>query len=633
MARSIASNQGGACGTHPSCGGAEPLTNGLAVKPDAETRSMQNGKEKGVLRIHIDGHGASCEVETVRADARFWEQWHANTAKMKSLGYRVRRDRDTGAWQVERRTPIACSPSVHAAAAASWATDSDLFPPTPQGRSLLPFQRAGIAYVLQRRAAIIADPMGLGKTIQAIGCMQYATDRVLIICPAALRLNWEREVRAWDAVGRSVAIATQSLPNADVCIVNYDRAAALHSALASVHWDMIILDEAHYLKNPHARRTIAIWGRGRKREGALRARRWISLTGTPMMNRPIDLWTHLHAYDPDGLGADWKNFVLRYCNAFRRTIGGKTVWDVSGASHLEELGLALRATMMVRRDKSLVLPQLPPKTSRVIALDPQTSDAMRWIREERRIIADMGGMERAMHILRTPAALPQIHEMTRIRIALAMTKIESVATYVADHLPACAGGKAVVFCWHRDVAAALGERIAALIGSPVPVIDGDAPPERRQAIVDAFQADDTPKALVATMKSLGVGVTLTAAEWAVFAEESWSFADIEQAADRLHRIGSAYANRLLEAFPPSVRERAAQVQELPEPLTDRERDVLRLMARGLTYQQIASELIVSVNTVRYHVKSLYSKLQVNSRTLALARARELRLLEEDRIEM
>lgn len=260
-----------------------------------------------------------------------------------------------------------------------------------------------------------------------------------------------------------------------------------------------------------------------------------------MMNRPIDLWTCLQAYDPDGLGADWKRFVLRYCNVFQRTINGKIVRDVSGASHLEEIGLALRATMMVRRDKSLAAPQLPKKTSRIISLAPQTSDAMRWVREEQRIIADMGGMERAMPILRTPAALPQIHEMSRIRIALAMAKIESVATYIADHLPACAGGKAVVFCRHRDVAAALGEWIAALIESSVPVIDGDTPLERRQAIVDAFQTDDTPKALVAAMKSLGVGVTLTAAEWVVFAEESWSFADIEQAADRLHRIGQQRA--------------------------------------------------------------------------------------------
>ncbi|MDW8232156.1 MAG: LuxR C-terminal-related transcriptional regulator [Roseiflexaceae bacterium] len=96
----------------------------------------------------------------------------------------------------------------------------------------------------------------------------------------------------------------------------------------------------------------------------------------------------------------------------------------------------------------------------------------------------------------------------------------------------------------------------------------------------------------------------------------------------LCRIGSAYAHRLLEAFPSSVRDCAADLLALSEPLTIREREVLRLMARGLTYQQIASELIISVNTVRYHIKSLYSKLRVTSRSLALARARALRLLEE-----
>jgi len=95
----------------------------------------------------------------------------------------------------------------------------------------------------------------------------------------------------------------------------------------------------------------------------------------------------------------------------------------------------------------------------------------------------------------------------------------------------------------------------------------------------------------------------------------------------LYRAGSPAAHRLLEAFPPAIRERSAIPSELSEPLSERERDILRLMARGLTYRQIASELMISINTVRYHVKSLYSKLQVSSRTLALARARDLHLLD------
>jgi LuxR family maltose regulon positive regulatory protein len=67
-------------------------------------------------------------------------------------------------------------------------------------------------------------------------------------------------------------------------------------------------------------------------------------------------------------------------------------------------------------------------------------------------------------------------------------------------------------------------------------------------------------------------------------------------------------------------------RSLAEPLTDREVDVLRLMSQGLKYKEIAEELFISLNTVRYHVKGIYGKLDVSNRTQAIETARQFRLL-------
>jgi LuxR family maltose regulon positive regulatory protein len=87
----------------------------------------------------------------------------------------------------------------------------------------------------------------------------------------------------------------------------------------------------------------------------------------------------------------------------------------------------------------------------------------------------------------------------------------------------------------------------------------------------------------------------------------------------------AYANRLLDAF------RCGPVKPETEDgnealLSERELEVLRYLARGLTYEEIGRELFLSLNTIQFHVKNIYGKLLVNKRVQAIEKAREMKLI-------
>ncbi|MCD6287293.1 MAG: response regulator transcription factor [Anaerolineae bacterium] len=106
-----------------------------------------------------------------------------------------------------------------------------------------------------------------------------------------------------------------------------------------------------------------------------------------------------------------------------------------------------------------------------------------------------------------------------------------------------------------------------------------------------------------------------------------TFVDLGELMRRLlERVMSMpeYTARLLTADA-EPQERAVQ-DGLIEPLSDRELDVLALMAEGMTNQEIADRLFISINTVRTHAKSLYRKLSVRNRAQAALRAGELNLI-------
>jgi SWI/SNF-related matrix-associated actin-dependent regulator 1 of chromatin subfamily A len=211
--------------------------------------------------------------------------------------------------------------------------------------------------------------MGLGKTIQSLAYRARQPTRrpAIIITPASLKLNWQREAARWLTTPERIAVLSGTTPDpaalaeATLVIVNYDVLAAWRATLQAIAAPVVILDEAHYAKNRKAARSQAAAAL------TLDAPHLILLTGTPILNRPAELWPLLNLVAP----ADWPDFpvfAFRYCDPQQVGIGRKkSAWDFSGASNLDELNERIKP-YVIRRTKAQVLAELPPKRRAVIPL-------------------------------------------------------------------------------------------------------------------------------------------------------------------------------------------------------------------------------------------------------------------------
>ena len=222
---------------------------------------------------------------------------------------------------------------------SSRARDSNADFECPAGLIYMPFQKAGIEYALDRKDTIIADEMGLGKTVQAIGFInEVKAERVLIICPASLKLNWKRELERW-LLNRDLNLGivtggtTQTALEADIVIMNYELVGK-HRNTFDV-FDVLVCDEAHYLKNGKAQRTAHVLGGKIKSRyiNGIRAKRRLFLTGTPIMNRPVELYPMLKSINRDTFG-EWWEYTARYCDGHEDDYGH---WKTDGASNLKHL--------------------------------------------------------------------------------------------------------------------------------------------------------------------------------------------------------------------------------------------------------------------------------------------------------
>ena len=384
------------------------------------------------------------------------------------------------------------------------------------GGELAPFQWAAVHYVLRARRAFLADEQGLGKTVEALAALEAdGAYPAVVVCPAALKLNWEREARRW-LPQRSIAVVEGRVavpPSGDITNLNYEIVAAHRDALAQRRPRALVVDESHYCKNPQARRSQAV----RRLAAAVHPEGLrLALTGTPVLNHAEELISQLRVLgrlEDFGSGA-------RFSRQFR------------GALSEERLHWHLRRRCFVRRVKAEVLPQLPPKRQVVVpvALDNTREyrlaeeDVIAWLREQPLDLSTLNA--RIAATLRAE----RLAQLTTLQRLAARGKLHAALACIHDFL--ASGEPLVVFARHVEVQNAVLERFPDALH----LLGRDSAPSR-DATVRGFQQGQGAQLLVAATRVAGQGITLTRASNVAFLELEWTPAMHDQAEDRCHRIG------------------------------------------------------------------------------------------------
>lgn len=442
-------------------------------------------------------------------------------------------------------------------------------------RGLFPHQIEGIAFLLGRRRALLADDMGLGKTRQSVLAMVEAEPDgpYLVICPASIKRNWVREINIVLPNAEPAIVGPTPLPSTDFqdwVIINYEILGKNLEQLLKFDWKGVVFDEAHYLKNYQSQRS----------KNASKLVKEISdepvvhaLTGTPMTNRPRDLFPLLQILNHP-LGKSFLSFAKRYCEAYQGDFG--LVAD--GASNIEELTVQLHGVML-RRTKDEVL-DLPPKvrTWMEVELHPyavqhynrllqhflykfESPDQLIGLPESLELTSEQRDeFEESIDLTDVGNAMGRV---TQVRRAIAFVKCRHTIKFVENALEQ--GEKVIIFTSFLNTM----QRFQKHFKDRAVYVSGNVPTHQRQERVDRFQNDENIRIFCANMHIAGVGINLTAARQVVFNDLDWVPANHWQAEDRAYRIGQTgtvnvtymIASGTVDSFVKTVLETKAALME------------------------------------------------------------------------
>jgi SWI/SNF-related matrix-associated actin-dependent regulator of chromatin subfamily A-like protein 1 len=389
---------------------------------------------------------------------------------------------------------------------------------------LFPFQRKGVLFLNRRKGrALIADPMGLGKTVQALGWLNHRKSArpVVVICPSSVRLNWQREIDRWllgeeAYLPRSQRADGLGYDEQTFIVIHYDIVQYWVEWLKKLKPMVLIVDEAQAIKSNGAKRTKAV------KKLAKGIRHVIGLTGTPIVNRPIEVFNILYIIDKTAI-PNFHTFTRRYCAAKFNGFG----WDYSGASNTKELHNLLTSSIVLRRRKEDVLTSLPPKIRSFVPLSLDNQAEYEAAEEDLiSYLLETEGKAAANRAKSSPALV----RISKLRMLAARGKLEQAIDWISDTI---VNHKLVVFGVHREIIDPVSEHFKKVAVK----IAGDVSETDRQKAIDKFQTDPKIRLFVGQVQAAGVGITLTASSHVAFLELPWTPGDVLQAEDRVHRIG------------------------------------------------------------------------------------------------
>lgn len=407
--------------------------------------------------------------------------------------------------------------------------------------TLYPYQKQGIRFALKAGKCLIADEMGLGKTLQAIGVAEWLLKKklisnILILCPTSLKYQWQHEIERFTDTAAHVIEGghrqrTQQYDHeSPYKIISYNSASNDIKQLGTLKTDLLIMDEAQRLKNWNTQ--IAQAARHIESEFT------IVLSGTPLENKPQELYSIIQFVDQFCLGAYYRfnDFVTIFADN----------GQIAGYRNLHIINRLLK-DVLIRRKKTDVKLELPPRTDKNLFVS-MTKEQRAMHDEFQHQVSILVHKWHKSHFLSDGDRKRLLLLLNQMRMVCDSTfiidqqtrydtKINELAQIIEDMIES-GNEKMVVFSqWERMTRLVCQELERRHIGFAN--LNGGVPSVKRKELTERFASSPDCRVFVSTDAG-STGLNLQNGSIVVNLDLPWNPAVLEQRIARIHRIGQEH---------------------------------------------------------------------------------------------